>query len=213
MKKIFKISLLLVLVSTTPLLGACSRTYEPGTVTPKRVQVEQDTRFVQYTLGELDEGAIDTLALDYGRQGSSVMDMTVTYDPKSGTNTAMKATQEAARLSKALGGKGVAVKSNIMPVSESGEIGVLLSYGGYNALAPDCELMSGIEDRDHKTDLDYKMGCSVETMIARQIARPNDLLGRAPSSVYKDARGISNQIEGVRTGAPNEPLGGESASE
>jgi len=73
--------------------------------------------------------------------------------------------------------------------------------------------MSGIEDRDHRTDLEYKMGCSVETMIARQIARPGDLLGRAPNSVYKDGRRISNQIEGVRSGAMNEPLGGESASE
>jgi len=213
MKKIFKISLLLVLVSTTPLLGACSRTYEPGTVTPKRVQVEEDSRFEQYSLSELDDRAIDALALDYNRQGSSAMDMTVTYDPKSRTNTAMKATHEAARLSKALASRGVSIKSNILPVAESGEIGVLVSYGGYNALAPDCELMSGIEDRDHRTDLDYKMGCSVETMIARQVARPNDLLGRAPSSVYKDGRGISNQIEGYRTGAQNEPLGGETASE
>ena len=57
------------------------------------------------------------------------------------------------------------------------------------------------------------ISASQVSSIARQIARPSDLLGRAPNSVYKDGRGISNQIEGVRSGAMNEPLGGESASE
>lgn len=213
MKRIYKFSFALVLLSSLNFQVACDRTYEPGTVTEKRVKIAESKKFYEYPVSSLTPGDLEGIAYEHQRRGDSEMYLTVTYDPHSANATAMNATQAAAAISKDLKGMGVSAKTDILPVTGSRELKALFSYNALEAVAPDCELMPGLEDRDHKTSLDYRMGCSVETMIARQISRPGDLRGRAPASLNKDGRGVSNQIDVVRSGARNESLGGESATE
>ena len=52
----------------------------------------------------------------------------------------------------------------------------------------------------------------IETMIAKQVARPKDLLGQENTDTYTEGRSAANIVEGYRYGAKNEKLDGESAS-
>ena len=69
-----------------------------------------------------------------------------------------------------------------------------------------------MESRDVYVDEDYKLGCTIETVFSRQIARPKDLKGRPNTDPTSSGRRASNVVEDYRTGVPNEPMGGESAS-
>ena len=90
----------------------------------------------------------------------------------------------------------------------------LVRYDSYSALPPeDCGPMPGLEStEDVSFDENYRLGCSVDMLTARQIARPKDLLGREQQETTSDGRRGSNIVETYRTGTPNEPLEGESAT-
>lgn len=213
MKHFMKMTCTIALGVSLISLGAC-RTYKEGTVTQKRVQISQEQSFQEYNVADLSDKALRDIAYDYSKYGDGDVNVTVTYDPRSRQGTAMNASSEAARIANTLGKMGMPVNANIMPVRDSIHMKALFSYQAMHAHEPDCGgTMPGLEDRDHGTSLDYKMGCSIETMMARQIARPKDLMGRDVNSGSVDARGISNQIEGARSGERYEALGGESASQ
>lgn len=192
-------------------LNACSRTYEEGTLTQNRMQVAQEHYAEEIVLDSAYPSRVDELAKHYSRHGDGVMEMSIAYNPKSSGQGAMRASQVAADLASHLRSHGVTtVKTDILPVKDLGTMKAIVSYDSYSARPPkDCTMMSGFEDRDHGDNMDYKMGCTVETVMARQIARPKDLLGREFENTYTDARGISNQVRSVRSGTKNAPLGGE----
>jgi type IV pilus biogenesis protein CpaD/CtpE len=54
---------------------------------------------------------------------------------------------------------------------------------------------------------DYKFGCGVETVFAKQIARPSDLEGRSEMGM-RDARRDSVILENYSSGAVQQPLDG-----
>ena len=128
----------------------------------------------------------------------------------------MHASAMAADLSKEMRKLGVtSVSSGILPVKDAGsQMNAMISYTAYNAHAPkDCSSMSGLKDNDLKVEADYKLGCTIDTVFAKQIARPKDLKGvETPASTF-DGRRLTNSVERYRSGIPNEPLEGERASE
>ena len=65
---------------------------------------------------------------------------------------------------------------------------------------------------DHNVAEDYRLGCTIETQISRQVARPGDLEGRDTMD-NPDGRKTANTVEPYMTGAPNPALTGETASE
>lgn len=205
-----------VLALTLLALPACeSIVHEPTHLSQNRMQVEEEAFFEEVAVADLDDTYIAALSKHYSRHGDGAVDLTVTYDPRSKTSTAMTASNEIARISEALRKNGVRdVEVNIMPVKgQGGDAKALVSYTAYNALAPDdCTLMPGLGDLNVDNDDDYKIGCSVDTVFARQIARPKDLKGRAQNDLTSDGRRSSNIVEAYRTGARNEPLDGERAS-
>lgn len=193
---------------------ACDLT-EASALTDSRAQVREDRFSDSFNLGRVDAAYIDSIADRYTRNGDGPLRLTVAYDPQSKTNTAMTASQALASLSGQLKRAGVnTIEGGIVPVRGGGdEARVLVTFDSYSAAAPDCAVMSGMESRDLNVDEDYKLGCTTETVIARQIARPKDLKGNGSTDILTDGRRSSNTIEGYRTGTPNEKLGGESSSE
>ncbi len=209
----FKSSLKILALTSVVFAGACSLD-SPTKITDKRVQVEHE-RFVEdTTVEDFDSHEVAALAQHYARHGSGPLDLTVTYDPQSSTATAMNASAKAAKLADDLRANGVDnVKTNILPVKSSHVSKVLITYDGFNALAPDdCEMISGYHNRGTDADPDYEMGCSVDTLFAKQIARPKDLYGQADTNTTSDGRRASNITEIYRTGAPSAELSGENAS-
>lgn len=211
-KSVATIVLMFAALATT---SAC-RTYKEGTLSEKKIQVAEEKFVREFVVDGGHYKVLQEIANHYGRYGGAGMHLTVIYNPASRDVTAMRATQQAADISDWLRREGSvdAIRSDILPAHGAQDMKAVISYASYSAKAPDCgSLMSGFEDRDHKIDFDYEMGCTVQTVIARQISRPKDLMGRDFENTHTDARGISNQIEGFRSGARNEPLGGEGTTE
>ena len=207
-----KLPFLLILTASLVLSGCL---YEPDHFTTERVQVEEKPFSDAVSVSQIDEESIRGVAEHYNSQGDGVFDLTVTYDPKTG-NGAMQASDEAARLAGLLRKNGVEdINASIMPVKDTGaDMKAMFSYTAYNALAPDdCDVMPGISSRTIETEEGYKLGCSIETMYARQIARPKDLKGQGMMDPQSDGRRSSNIVETYRTGVPNKPLGGETTTE
>lgn len=196
-------------------LSACDL-HEEGNITKSRVQVEEKTFVEKIPVGTLSDDYAAALAHQYERYGDGGVDLTVAYDPTSRSNTAMSASTQAARIASVFRKNGVDhVETNILPVNGQGAKALaVITYTSYNALAPkDCGVLPGFEDTNIDFQEDYKLGCTVETAFARQIARPKDLK-RSAADTYSDGDGrrASNVVDVYRTGIPSEPLDGESSS-
>lgn len=202
---------ILIAIIMTLGLQACSKSlYEEGTLTPSRVQVQEEKFYQHIPLAQVSDAYLEGLAHHHDKYGDEAININVVYDPaKQG---ALKASGTAAEIAGTLRAYGVRnVQSDILPVR--GEDSLIVTYAYYTAHAPkDCTTMPGFSGTNIGGQRDYRAGCTIETLIARQIARPKDLLGQKYSDPTTDGRSAANLVNAVRTGTLNSPLGGEQAS-
>jgi type IV pilus biogenesis protein CpaD/CtpE len=147
----------------------------------QRVELAHDQWSSSVPTASLDAAALRTIGEHYQSAGEGPVEVVVTYDPHSPLNTAAHASNEAQRIKTALNRRGVGnVDADILPINGQGNISTTtIDYGILVAQAPSaCGSMPGLDGRQTEADLDYKMGCGLETQIARQIANPRDLQGR-----------------------------------
>ncbi len=201
-------------------LGACGqdKLHAPSSLLQdKRLQIEEEMFSENVALSEVDDLYLKALSHHYMRHGGSILDVVVTYDPKSYRNTAMMGGTRAGDISDGLRKRGVRdIEVSILPIKGQGDEGrLIVSYMSHSAKGPKgCDqMMPGMNEDEFRDNVDYKMGCSIHSMIARQVSRPSDLLGRGRVDGVTDGRTAANIVELYRTGAPNEPLDGETASE
>ena len=197
------------------LLPGCEKlVHEPTFMNQSKLQVEEKAFFEDVDVSRMDASYIAALSHHYSNQGDGGVDLSVTYDPKSKTNTAMHASNEIARISEEFRKNGVTVNSTIIPVKGQGERSrALVSYDTYTVTVPDdCTDMPGYSDRNLDSDEDYKLGCTHDSIIAKQVSRPKDLMG-GTTAASSDGRRAANIVEAYRTGEQNKPLDGENASE
>jgi type IV pilus biogenesis protein CpaD/CtpE len=210
-----KKSSVLVLAGCAALaLGACSMETDTS-LAMKRVRLEYGPTYDAKALSAMTGPALHQLADDYTRTGQGPLELTVSYDPRSATNTAMNAATEAARLAGELHYMGVKdVKTGVLPVNGLGnEAQVLVRYEAVNAAAPEgCEYMGGFDGKQTAADENYGYGCSVEMFLARQIARPGDLAGRGGMDAA-DGRRQGALTEEYRTNTAPPPLSGYSTTD
>lgn len=201
----------LMIIMMTFGLQACSKSlYQEGTMTPTRAQV-QENKFYQHTpLAQVNDTYLEGLAYHYDKYGDEAVNINVVYDPDKGG--ALAASSKAAKIANTLREYGVhTIQSDVLPVR--GEDSLIVTYAYYTAHAPkDCSMMPGFSSTDIGGQYDYRTGCTIETLIARQVARPKDLLGRKNSDPTTDGRSAANIVNAVRAGTLNSPLGGEQAS-
>ena len=204
--------ILLALTALSALtLGACSKIDMPTTVTSNPIQLVEKDHSERYLVSELIDQDYDQMAAHYVRYGSSQAEIVVSYDPYSKSNTAMKATDALYRIQQALSERGVKdVKGRILAVDRSGDRSeMVISYNSVTAEGPeDCDMMPGYTESHAEINLDYKLGCSVNTMIARQVAHPEDLGGRRVEKTDGDGRRAGAVVEPYRNGTPNGQLQG-----
>lgn len=198
-------------------LAGCNL-YEEGHITTKRVQVQEKNFSDDVLISDVNDVYIDALASHFYKYGGGAMDVTVTYDPYSRSNTAMMAGDKAADVVAALRAAGVNnLKGGVLPVKDQGDSShLLVSYLAYTAHAPEgCGDLPGVgsSTRNLEDNPDYELGCSTQTLMAKQIARPKDLLGQGNTDHLTDARGASNVVDTYRAGTPNKSLDGETASD
>ncbi len=205
---------ILAIVAICMFLTACDL-HEEATVSREKMRLQETAFSEKVSTATMDEAALVAVARRYEKHGEGPLSLTVSYDPQSRTATAMHATDEVARMATVLRKRGVRhVETSIMPVKNSGSnMQVLINYASFDALGPEgCDkMLNGVDGRIDEFDEDYTLGCTKDTLFAKQIARPGDLGGRriAPTT---DGRRVANSTETYRTGVPNQPLEGESAS-
>lgn len=201
-------------------LSACTQDHKSA-MSLQRLEVHQEQHSAEFTSHDLTQEMLQSIATDYNKNGDTSVPLTlmVQYDPSSSMNTAMNATHHASKIAKGFREAGVKnVKTEIMPVNQVGHHSkTLVTYDRYSAHAPSgCDgLMPGLDNTstDWKAVKEYQYGCSVEAGIAKQIARPKDLIGNAGFKTPADGRRAGLGLVGYRQGIPNEPLDGETASE
>lgn len=207
----------LVCLSCLVLTGCNKWLYEPSFMNQNKIQLEKNHYRADFPTHEVNEDVIAGVATSYARGGDGVANLTITYDPYHKTNDAMNATKNAALLARHLRNAGVSnIKTEILPAFRSGDVSeTFISFEHYKAMSPeDCEKMPGLYGDDASLAEEYKMGCGMDQMIAKQIYDPTDLKGTASMPANEsDGRRQGNIVETYRTGAPNPPLEGESASQ
>ncbi len=214
MKYLLNISVAFLAVGA---LSGCSM-YSPSNINETPIRVSEELSVTNAVISDIDDAFISSLARHYSKHGGGAMDIVVTYDPKSRSNTAMGATNKAADIVNNLRGYGVSnVRAGILPVNDQGEDSrLVVSYKSFNAHAPkgcDGASMDGLDGNLKGDVADYKLGCAIDTMLARQIAKPEHLLGRGAVKQTSDGRAAVYVADGYSAGSQNKPLKGLSASD
>lgn len=190
-------------------LQACTL-HQKGTITPTRAQVQERTFHQKTPLAQVSPIYLEGLALHHDKYGDGPVNLTLIYDYQKGG--AMQASNKAADIASTLQIHGIRnTKIDILPVR--GEEALIVTYAYYTAHGPkDCTTMPGYANTDISAQSDYRMGCTVETLIARQVARPKDLLGQENPNPTTDGRSAANLVNAVRAGTLNQPINGQQAS-
>lgn len=204
------------------LLSACS-VESKSWVNSNRVEVRNDQFSDTFETASLNESTLHAISGHYYRFGNGPMNVVVSYDPASRMNTKAKAEQAVQAIRAELGRNGVKdVRGTTNPVKGSGDVSkTLVNFTAITASAPTgCKMMPGYdnpaEDIPNSTnqDADYKYGCTVESLLARQVARPADLLGKQGFETNADGRRQERVLSkrGYYGDSPNQDLNGEKAS-
>lgn len=213
-KKILSVTAGGFVLAAAVTLGGCTLD-SPTTFSQKRAEVVAQPFHYEFETALVDTAALETIGRAYHRYGAGPLDLTVTYNPSAARgNTAMTATENAARIARVLARMGAeTVRTDIMPVMGAEISMAHFDFSGTVARAPEgCTTFEDVDDSAHENYRDYVLGCGTETYVARQISQPSDLLGRAETDT-EDGRRLGNVISGsYRSGVPNESLDGEMAS-
>lgn len=210
-----------LLMATAALVGCAE---EPKTwVNQDRVEVHQDHFTDSFETAKLDDGMLRAIGVYYYRYGNGPMDAVVSYDPRSKVNTAAKAQAEMLRIERALRAGGVKdLRITKTAAAGSGDASTtMVNFEALTARAPEkCGLMPGLEgpnalEPNGNDDPAYRFGCSIETMMARQVSRPADLLGKHGFETNSDARRQDKVLSGrgYYGDKAADKLEGETASE
>ena len=198
---------LVTTVFSALLVSACSMD-TPTQMSKAPIVVSKEREVASYDASKVDKAVLMNVQDHYLKQGDGPVSVLVTYDPRSKSNTAMSASNNAGQIAASLKKMGATdVQTEILPVMNSGDVSkVEFTYDIYKAHAPDnCSYMGGVEDSGTGINDQYMFGCSHDMLLARQISNPQDLLGRT-ASVPASAQRQVNWIPSYNDGSPSDNL-------
>lgn len=191
----FKSAKMCALLLSVGLLGACSMN-SPTWVNQNRVEVHEDQFTDTFETDKMNNGLIRAIATYHYRFGNGPLNLVVGYDAKSKTNTMAKANREAERISAELRRNGVR-EISVQTISLAGTQDrslTTVTFPAVVAKAPaKCGTIPGYNSATSVPETGqgipaYELGCTIETLMAQQIYRPGDLLGRKAFESNADGR-------------------------
>lgn len=202
----FKIRSVLFVFSVMA-LSACAQNTK-SMMNTSRVEVKKQTMMDQVPVSQINDVILSSLASDYKKLGSGPLELTMVFDPKSKTFTAMSALKKLKEVKYKLTRKGVKTVVTETLAVDKAQPSMMISFDSVSAQAPsDCILMPGLSDSETTRSIgEYKFGCSIETMLAKQIAKPADLEGVEGLDNASGGRREANIVETYASGAPRDPL-------
>ncbi len=203
-----KTTALILLVAATASLAACGRQSTPSMMNTSRPQLVPETTLEQIPVSQVSQGYLYKIADNYQRYGADTMHLSLAYDPASRQYGTMKAFEDLSSIKAKLQKLGVRSITGETVKSEGASPTLMITYDSVTAQAPaGCRNMPGFDDGLTTTQIgDYKFGCSVDTMLAKQIYRPSDLNGNNASDPV-DGRRATNSVEYYRDVQPEEAEG------
>ena len=219
MKKVF------LMLSAAVLLSGCTSLVESDTWVNKagRVQVGEDQFTDTFETAKLNAATFHAIGDYYDRFGNGTMNVVVSYDPQSRINTRARAETALTNIKNNLIKNGVSdVNGALSAMNGSGDVSTtLISFSAITAEAPKgCGMMPGYNDpsedipNDTNIKAPYGYGCTIETLLAKQVARPSDLMGRQGFETNADGRRAERVLSrGYYSDKPNAELDGEKASD
>lgn len=215
---------ILLSLSAVALLTGCSVESETW-VTSERVSIQQDQFTDTFETAKLNGAMVHAVADHYARFGNGPLKMVVSYDTQSKVNTRGNAQNAANIIQSALYKNGVRdVQMALSEMRGSGDVSTtLISFNAITASAPKgCGgMMPGYDNpsadipNDTAIKPPYKYGCTVESLLARQVARPSDLMGKQGFETNSDGRRAERVLStrGYYGDKENKKLSGETASD
>jgi len=193
--------------------SACTQT-TPSMMNSQPMTVSEEALIDQIPLRNINESSLNAMADYYLKNSSGPLDLTLTYDPNSKSFGPNSARHELGHIVSKLKSKGVRNISSTVMAAPNMDPFLIVTYSSAVANAPsDCGETPGLNDYQTGRFLgEYKFGCGVESMFAKQISDPNDLYGRSGLGP-RDARRDANVIEGYSSGAEAPPLQGIETNE
>lgn len=211
----FRQILMALTVASAIMLSGCAKIDMPSTLTENPVQLVTEDYSQRYRVADLKAVDYDAMAAHYRSNNDGHPEVIVSYDPYSKKNTAMKASDNLKKITDALSKRGIKnIHGSTLAVDYSGDVSeMMIGYPTLQAQAPEnCGMIPGSESNAAVIDPDYKLGCSVKTMIARQVAHPADLAGRSPDT-NADGRRTGDAVEDYRSNQLPGLSGGYSSTE
>ncbi len=185
-------------------LTACEQT-----VATRINEQPMQTKFVAKEVILAGDGDMHVAADAWKRGGQSPIHIVSTYSPGNKEIAEHNATTAAARL-RALGVSDVTTET--MPAHSTEVIAHMTNLEA--GAAHSCGQIPGLGHATLGNAYDYgsyRMGCTVDDMMGKQVASTPDLEGRVPGQNFgrtTDAQRAGNVVDVYRTGKPNEPLKG-----
>ncbi len=216
-------NLILPLLSIV-LLSACSVQSETWVNKAGRAEIHEDQFTDTFETAKLNKGMLHAIADHYDRFGNGKMNIVISYDSHSKVNTRQQAQQSLEYIKNGLSKNGITdIEGALSEMRGSGDVSTtLISFPALTAAAPKgCGMMPGYEDpsadipNDTNIKPPYGYGCTVETLLAKQVARPSDLMGRSGFETGSDGRRTERVLStrGYYSDKEFPELTGETASE
>lgn len=201
-------------VSTLLALAACSGdgvdVTTPSQMHIGKIEVQEQTVTEKLPASHVDLQAVSAVARRIQRGGNKDVSMTAPYLP--GAAGAMATT--ARSYAKAFAGEGVPRMAVTLVAADAPHAqDIIVAYRALKAAAsPDCKTLPGENGTEDINGFEgYKYGCSTQSVEAKMVADPADLLGKA-SVQDNDSRRTGPIIEPYKAGTPNQELKGMNAS-
>lgn len=219
-----KTSYILSGIALILLSGCTSMVESPTWVNEKRVEVQSDHFTDTFETSTLkDAGMVHAIANTFHRYGNGEMAIVVSYDPRSSVNTEKQAAAALSTFNAGLSREGISrTQSTLSAAVGTGDTSTtLISFPALSARPPEgCTMMPGYDrvsdeiQSDDGAKPNYRFGCSIESLMARQVARPSDLMGRQGFETKSDGARAEKVItsRGYYSDTSNSDLGGETAS-
>ena len=229
MKTTLRSHMLFATLCAAALLGACGNRDVPYMLESSRmneapITLEHERVVIKKPVSTLQDSDIEQAASQYTRKGEGPLYIVVSESAQGGkTNAPASAITPSALAAKfaSLGVPATAIIASSVP-QEQGPAVVLIAFDALGAKAPeDCQRMPGMDSPNTATreTFDYKLGCGVKDMVARQVAKPSDLMGVAGLGGENDGQRAANVVDAnIRDGkaardpVPGYSLGGVGAS-
>lgn len=198
-------------------LAGCEMTSE-SRLSAQSIEMREEPVNQTISAGQVDNASIRAIAQSYARNGSSPLEVTVTY-PMGQKQAEIAAADQARALRQAFSEYGVEQVSIYTLETDTGAGDIVVGYTAVSAHAPKDCLAHPMDDRgviaadDDGMFDNYRYGCGISAYTAAQVARPRDLMGRSPVGADGSGERFGNILKDYRAGKKNDALTGATASE